>query len=836
MQRQPRTLLRFHQLKRSSFLVAGLFLAYFALPVTAQTLTTSTPTLQLYPTPIAPDAALFQANFGSAVSASGNILASGETNSPYSNVSSRVRILSESGGAWSLVQSFNVFPSVNYWVNVVATNVSGNAVIAGIAPSSDEPYSATNGFRIYQLISSKWTETAHVDVAASDGIGRAQGFGSSVAIDGSWAAVGNAYAGTVSMYHASVSGTSWSLQTVLHAQPNDPTNFGRAVALEGSELLVGMPGDFYSEDPANVGAVATFNLSGGTWSRGADVTSGTSDGGLQFGWTLARHGNLVAIGARGSYSLDQEKGKAFVFVKQPPSSSWSLVTTLAAGDADFEDMLTQSLATDGVNIVAGTGANKAYLFAPDGTGGWQQNRIDSPVADGFLRVEFGVSVALSGDGNALIGAPGDSSGGVAFGGSVYEFPVDAPASIIGAVTMGDTHDREQFGAAIDSDGPLLAIGTPLASGPSGYNTGDVTVYVTDISQSNLLRKLATLAPEGLTPGDGFGDHLAVSNGRIAALSTYGIQVGTGPSGNDGAAYIYKFDPGTDSVNLEQRIPHPGQDFGWGTSIAFSDNLLAVGATNAPGPGSPPGYENDEPDTGVVYVFQRDPISGLWSLKQTLMVNDTVPVYSFGSALAWCGNRLIVGAAFDQVYPSASGGAVYVFAPNAGTFTQQTKIVATGPAGPPRYFGSSVACTRGGTTLGVGSSYGEAFIFEENPALSGTWSQVIRATIPQDNEAFLTGLRFIQNTLYVAVSPSADTQASEVGSVHTLDKANGVWQLSRRFTSVNARTGDGFGTSIGKLGFAVMAASPTKPVAPATNVGKVEAFGNVFEIFASGFEY
>ena len=834
MAQQPH--LRSHRNFPKSLLcfISGLVLIVFASPITAQNVTTAVPDLQLYPSSTAPDVALVQASFGESISASGDILVSGEMNSPYSSVSSRIRILNQSGGVWSLAQSFNVFPALNLWVNVVATDVSGNEVIAGLAPSSDEPYTGISGFRIYQLIANKWTETAHVDVTASDGIARARGFGSSVAISGSWAAVGDAYSGTVSMYHASASGTSWSLQTVLQAQPSDPTYFGRAIALEDDELLVGIPGEpYYDEEPTNVGAVATFNLSGTTWSRGADLTSGTNDGGLQFGWTLARRGNLAVVGARGSTSMDLQNGMAFVFTKKLPSNSWTLANVLSASDAFGEDMLTQSIATDGASVVAGTAVNKAYLFTPDGKGGWSENRINSPVIDdGLQLVEFGTSVALSGDGNVLVGAPGDSSGGVAFGGSVYQFPMVSPSSPTRAVTMGNTHDREQFGAAIDSDGPLLAVGTPLASNEYGYNAGSVTVYLTDDSQSGLLRQLTMLAPQEIRTGDGFGDHLAVSNNRIAALSTYGYQVGTGPSGEDGSAYIYKFDALTDTVSLEQRIPHPsGNDFGWGNSVALNDNLLAVGATNAPGPPSPPGHENEEPDTGVVYLFERDAANGQWSLKQTLMVDDTVPIYSFGSALTWCGDRLVVGAAFDQEYPSA-GGAAFIFNPNAGIFLQQTKIVASGPAGPPRFFGDTVACTRGGKTLAVGSAYGEAFVFEEDPAVSGIWSQTFRATIPQDNEADVTGLRFIQNTLYIGVAANG---ASEVGSVHTVEKVNGVWQLGRRFTSVNALNGDAFGRTIGTLGYALLASSPTRPVAPAMNVGKIEAFGNVFEIFASGFE-
>lgn len=807
-----------------------------SLPIAAQTASKIAPTLQLYAQPTAPDLALSNANFGGAASASGNILVSGEMNSQYSNLPSRVRIFTESAGQWKLAHSFNVFPSINLWVNVVATNVSGNAAIVGLAPSQDLPYSAINGFRIYQFASGAWTETAHVDVTATDGISRADGFGSAVAIDGVWAAIGNAHAGTVSLYHASGSGTTWSLQKTLQMLPTDPVGFGRAVSLQGNELLVGMPGDASLEDPTNVGSVAIFTLTAGSWTRTSALTPDITDGGLQFGWTIARRGNLAAVGARGNYSNDHFIGRVFVFEEDTATGSWSSAGDLAANDAAMDDRMSQSISTDGVNVLAGTAANKAYLFSADGMGGWNQTRVDSPVADGFLDVEFGSSVAIPSDGSILIGAPQDSSAGVAFGGSIYQFSVTAPDIVAGSVSLGNTHDRDQFAASIDADGPLLAVGIPLSSGPYGYNLGAVTAYVTDITSANLLRQLTTLVPAEVRAGDGFGSSVAVSNDRIAALSTYGYQVGTGPSGSDGSAYIYTFNPSSNDLTLEQRIPHPAEsDFGWGTSIALRGDYLAIGATSAPGPPSPPGYENDEPDSGVVYIFLRNTVSGVWALDQTLMVTDTVPIYSFGSALAWCGNRLVVGASFGDDYPSATGGAAYVFAFNAGTFTQQSKIVAAGNDNPPNFFGSSVACTREGTTVGVGSRYGEAFVFEEAPALSGNWMQKIRATIPQNDELFLTGMRFVHNTLYVAVSPSADTLTTEVGSVHTLKKTNGTWSIGQRFTSTYAQAGDWFGTNIGTLGYAVLAASPGKPVAPATNVGKVEAFGNVFEIFSDNFD-
>lgn len=802
----------------------------------AQLATVKVPTLQLFPKSSGLGLGLLGAQFGNSIASVGNVLVSSENLSPTSNLPSRIRIFDGLDGNWTLDGSFDAFPSMNLWDNIVATSVSGDAAIVGVAPSGDEPGSAITGFRIYQKDLGIWSETAHVDVSASDGIGRADGFGSAVAIDGSWAAVGDAVNGTVSLYRESGSGMAWSLQQTLQMQPMDPADFGKALALQGNELLVGMPGDPTSEEPSNVGAVAVFGLVGGSWQRTGVLNPEISEGGLQFGRTIALLGNLAAIGATGSESIDHHVGHAFVFVKHVADGSWSPAGELTASDASYDDMLSLSIATDGTNILAGTAANKAYLFTPNGSGGWKQTRIDSPVVDGQVSIEFGKSVAMPRAGELLIGSPWDSSAGIAGGGSIYQYSVAHLTSVEGSVDMGNSDDRERFGKSIDADGSLVAIGIPLSDGVYGDNVGSVAVYVTDLTSPDLLRHLATVVPPEVRAQDGFGYSVDVNENRIVALSTYGFQVETGAPGDDGAAYIYKFDPSTDSVTFEQRIPHPnGSDWDWGKAVALSGDTLAVGAEGAPGAPTPPGWQNIASDTGRVYIFVRNSATGVWALNQTLTVTDIVPIYSFGAALEWCGSRLVVGAPFSLAYPGASGGAAYVFSPNeSGEYLQQTKIVANDLNNPPAYFGASLACTRAGTTLGVGTS-DEAFIFEESLSQPDTWTQKYRGSIPQNNESSVTGLRFIKNTLYAGVAPSADTVASEVGSVHSLRKVDGVWEPGERFTSAYAEPGDWLGTSIGVVGYAVLAASPGENVAPATGVGKVEAFGNVFEIFSDGFD-
>jgi cysteine-rich repeat protein len=236
---------------------------------------------------------------------------------------------------------------------------------------------------------------------------------------------------------------------------------------------------------------------------------------------------------------------------------------------------------------------------------------------GRLRVTYGKPVpavgdffgaALAGDqGQVLVGAPLDASGGAAAG-AVYLF--DGPTAAIVHMIPNPDAAADLFGASV-ALGQWIVVGAPRASG----NTGpDGVVWVFDRATGALVRKLDN--PRS-GPDDNFGAAVALAGARLL--------VGA-PLADDRAAdtgLVYLFEPTTGQLLQTFRSPPQGAFDNFGFSVAAGASGLLIGS---PGPSR-------------VYVF--DPIPAAAGLR------------TFGTpravdATATCGNGLVeAGEACDD---------------------------------------------------------------------------------------------------------------------------------------------------------------------------------------------
>ena len=323
-------------------------------------------------------------------------------------------------------------------------------------------------------------------------------------------------------------------------------------------------------------------------------------------------------------------------------------------------------------------AGAVYIYVRSG-GVWTQQayvKASNTGQDNF----FGISVALSGDGNTLaVGAYGENSrakgidgdqidGGAPYAGAVYVF---ARSGIVwkqqAYVKASNTLDTSYFGASVafSADGNTLAVGSP----------GETT-NASDISRNGVF------AIEGIGAvyifsrnGNGTGwsqqAFLKASNLTIGRLNFW--------SGNDSRSF--------------------------GASVALSDNgnTLAVGVpgedSNATGINGDQ-YNTSAIDEGAAYVFTRT--ASVWAQQAYIKASNTVSfraavvnVWSpdvgakFGGsvALSGDGNTLAVGAKGElsnatgingnQADNSAArSGAVYVFTRADSVWSQQAYVKAS----------------------------------------------------------------------------------------------------------------------------------------------------------------
>lgn len=285
-------------------------------------------------------------------------------------------------------------------------------------------------------------------------------------------------------------------------------------------------------------------------------------------------------------------------------------------------------------------------------------------------------------------------------------------------------------------------------------------------------------------GDAFGRSVAIFGGTLAIGAPGENSNATGINGNQadgsasGAGAVYAFVRNgatwTQQAYVKASNAAAGDRFGW--SVALSSDILAVGALteDSRATGVNGDQTNDDADAaGAVYVFVRN--GETWTQQAYIKASNTSVLYFFGNSVALSGDTLAVGAPNEasnaigvngnQADNSANdSGAVYVFARNGVTWTQQAYIKASNTEANDQ-FGYSVALS--GDTLAVGAydeddsaigidgnqtdnsagNAGAAYVFVRNGT---TWAQqtYVKASNTGANDQFGYSIALSGNTLAV----------------------------------------------------------------------------------------
>lgn len=202
---------------------------------------------------------------------------------------------------------------------------------------------------------------------------------------------------------------------------------GRAVAIDGSVVAAGAPGD--DDRGSSAGAVYVFDLDAGSGPAESKLVASDGAAGDGLGFSLALSGARLLAGApyadrAGLPGGGRQAGAVYVFERQ--GESWIETAKLVASDGAASALFGSSLAFDGNRAVigarlddqAGTNAGAVYVFERQG-GGWQQVAKLLP-EDLSAGDELGIAVALSGD-RLLAGARFADIQGTARAGTAYVF-------------------------------------------------------------------------------------------------------------------------------------------------------------------------------------------------------------------------------------------------------------------------------------------------------------------------------------------------------------------------------------------------------------------------------
>ncbi len=415
--------------------------------------------------------------------------------------------------------------------------------------------------------------------------------------------------------------------------------------------------------------------------------------------------------------------------------------TLAVG-APLEDSSTTGINSTPDELAAESGA--VYIYTRS-AGTWSQQAYVKASNTG-ANDQFGVSVALSGDGNTLaVGAYLEDSSTTGINSTPNELAADAGAVYVFTRAAGVWTQQayikalnpgagDNFGISItlSGDGNTLAVGAPLEdSSTTGIgstpdelapNAGAVYVFTRSAgawSQQAYVKASNTGGGDqfgGLVALSGDGDTLAVG-ARLEDSGTTGIDSTPDESAaNAGAAYVFNRNAGAWSQQAYVKASNtgPGDVFGR-VALSGDGNTLAVGANGEGSSTTGIGSTPDElaPLAGAVYVFTRS--AGTWSQQAYVKASNTGAGDQFGAliALSGDGNTLAVGARHEDSSSTGIGstpdelapdsGAVYVFARSSGAWSQQAYVKASN-TGTNDQFGLAVALNGDGSTLAVGAQF------------------------------------------------------------------------------------------------------------------------------------
>jgi hypothetical protein len=440
---------------------------------------------------------------------------------------------------------------------------------------------------------------------------------------------------------------------------NGTTSHGWAVAIDGDTMVAGAPDE--TTGGAVPGAAYVYVRSGSTWVEQARLISGPP----YTGWSVDIDGDTIVLGkfSAQTASVFERVGTTWTETALLPNPTG--ITTAGFG---------RSVAVSGDTILVGASLiSEVHEFVRDGSS-WTQNSILTN--GGTLFEHYGEAVSLHGD-LAVVGRPYQVTGGFADEGKAYVYERSGTAwTEVAELIPGNTEVKDQFGAAVDTDGTRIIVGAFFKDSPTGINRGASYVFEqVGGAWVETAELLASNAGE-----DFFGASVGI-DGDLAVMG--GPRDDLQGAQNKGSARVFVHVGGSWIEQDTLIASDAGKNDEFGHSVAICGTTIVAGA---PYEGEP-GFG----DRGAVYVFEAQP---QWTTYCTA-----------GTSAAGC--QALIGASGTPSASASSGFSLSI----TGIEGAKDALFFYGPSGQqavPWGNGTSYVCVvpprwRGGLLSGVGTA-------------------------------------------------------------------------------------------------------------------------------------
>ncbi len=457
--------------------------------------------------------------------------------------------------------------------------------------------------------------------------------------------------------------------------------------------------------------------------------------------------------------------------------------------------------------------------------------IDPVAQEAYLKASntdpedsFGQAVAISGD-RIVIGAfledgsaPGvngdESLNDLRFSGAAYVYGKIGGVWVQEAYLKASNPDHaDNFGYSVAISGDRIVVGAYQEdSSATGVNGNEALSDASSSGAAYVFRKVggswvqvAYLKASNTDRNDCFGWSVAISGDRIVVGAVFEDSSAVGVDGDEslndaqwaGAAYVFQETGGVWVQAAYLKASNTDNRDKFGTSVAISGDRIVVGAieedSSATGVNGD-GLLNDFTSAGAAYVFRE--VGGAWIHEAYLKASNTDQVDYFGNSVAVSGDRVVVGAPFED--SSASGvngdeslndaggaGAAYVFRQSGGAWAQVAYLKASN-TDPSDFFGHSVAMSgdrlivgargedsratgaNGNESLNDFSESGASYLFRE---VGGAWAQeeYLKASNTGVEDSFGFAVAISGDRALVGASRE-DSGATGVGGSETQNNA------------------------------------------------------------------